>query len=100
MGFGQHVCAETEGALDQARLAKVSRMGLNIADGARAECTNYFKALHRPVGRLHLRHGESAMSATEPYAPGNSDIMERAAAFSGREWVFERIHDWLKNPAG
>jgi len=26
--------------------------------------------------------------------------MERAAGFSGREWVFERIHDWLKNPAG
>ena len=40
------------------------------------------------------------MSTAEQYAPGVSDIRERAAAFSGREWVFERIHDWVKNPAG
>jgi hypothetical protein len=40
------------------------------------------------------------MSPAEQYAPGVSDIMERAAGFSGREWVFERIHDWLKDPAG
>jgi len=40
------------------------------------------------------------MSAAEQYAPGVSDIGERAGGFSGREWVFERIHDWLKNPAG
>src|SRR5690242_3917216 len=40
------------------------------------------------------------MSPAEQYAPGVSDIMERTAGFSGREWVFERIHDWLKNPAG
>jgi hypothetical protein len=29
-----------------------------------------------------------------------SEIAERAAGFSGREWVFERVHDWLKNPTG
>src|SRR6266446_1934635 len=40
------------------------------------------------------------MSPEEQYAPGVSDIAERAASFFGREWVFERIHDWLRNPAG
>lgn len=40
------------------------------------------------------------MSSVEQYAPGVSDVMERAGEFSGREWVFERIHEWLKNPAG
>jgi hypothetical protein len=40
------------------------------------------------------------MSPDEQSAAGVSDIIERAAGFSGREWVFERIHDWLKNPAG
>jgi hypothetical protein len=40
------------------------------------------------------------MSPAEQYAPSDRDIMERATGFSGREWVFERIHDWLRNPAG
>src|SRR5262245_30444860 len=39
------------------------------------------------------------MSPAEQYAPGVSEIMERATGFSGREWVFERIHDWLKSPS-
>ncbi|HEY3836837.1 MAG TPA: hypothetical protein VGL72_09710 [Bryobacteraceae bacterium] len=39
------------------------------------------------------------MSPVEQYAPGASDTMESTAGFSGRQWVFERIHDWLKNPA-